>query len=107
MIAKRNPDASSGASGSVIRPATTLPSGRRRRIIHHVEKVSQLLLLRTQVSDVVLGCDGLQRDTFDDGQAVPLETRSLRGVVRQQTHGSHAEVDEDLRADAVVAWVGR
>ena len=50
---------------------------------------------------------GPERDPLDDRQAVALEAGALGGVVRQQTHRAHAEVDEDLRADAVVALVGR
>ena len=49
----------------------------------------------------------VQRDPLDDLETVALEAAVLRGVVRHQPHRRDAEVDEDLRADAVLARVGR
>ena len=50
---------------------------------------------------------GLQRDPLDDLETVALEAAVLRRVVRHQPHRGDAEVDEDLRADAVLARIGR
>ena len=49
----------------------------------------------------------LERDALVDREAVALEPRALRRVVRQQPHRTHAEVHEDLCADAVLARVRR
>ena len=40
-------------------------------------------------------------------EAVALEADQLAGIVGDQTDGLEAEVEQDLRADAVVAQVGR
>ena len=50
---------------------------------------------------------GLHRHPLDDLEAVALDAAVLRRVVRHQPHRRDAEVDEDLRADAVLARVGR
>ena len=49
----------------------------------------------------------LHRHPLDDLEAVTLDAAVLRRVVRHQPHRGDAEVDEDLRADAVLARVGR
>src|SRR5262249_45155614 len=48
----------------------------------------------------------LDRNALDDLQAVGFEAYPLLGVVREQTQVLHAEIDEHLRADTVVALVG-
>ena len=47
------------------------------------------------------------RDPLDDLEAEALEAAVLRRVVRHQAHRRDAEIDEDLRADAVLTGVGR
>jgi hypothetical protein len=62
--------------------------------------------LGPQVFDVARVRTRLERDALQDRQAVALEPGALGRVVRQQAHRLHPEVDEDLRADPVVARVG-
>src|SRR5262245_42452492 len=71
--------------------------------LHLREKVSHLLLLGLQVTEVGAGRARLQRQTLHDLQAVPLDGDVLLGIVGQQTDLAQAQVVEDLRADAVVA----
>ena len=59
-----------------------------------------------QVADVLGVGAHRQRHALDDVQAVAVQADPLGRVVGQQPHRPHAEVDEDLRADAVVAGVG-
>ena len=49
----------------------------------------------------------LHRDASYDFKTVPFEPEDLLGIVRDQAHLAHAEVGQDLRADAVVAFVDR
>src|SRR6266480_5767391 len=64
-MAKCNPDASSGVSGGFIRPDNGLSSGDD---IFEIEIVAQLLLLRSEIGDVVLRRSRLQRNAFDDSE---------------------------------------
>jgi hypothetical protein len=74
-------------------------------LAHEVEDVSELLFLGSEILEVlVVGCD-LQGQPFDDGETVSLDARALAGVVGDDAHLSDAEVEEDLRADAVVAKI--
>ena len=50
---------------------------------------------------------GLQLDPLGDVEAEALEPAVLHGIVRHETHGGHAEVDQHLGADAVLAAVDR
>ena len=50
---------------------------------------------------------GRERDPVDDLEAEAVETAVLRRVVRHEPHRGDAEVDEDLRADPVLAGVDR
>ena len=45
----------------------------------------------------------LQRQPVDDRETVALEAAALGGIVGEQPHGGDAEIDEDLRADPVLA----
>src|SRR5262245_39746079 len=74
---------------------------------HEVEHVPELLLLRAQVLQVLLVRLDLERDAVDDGEAVALDAGPLARVVGDEPHAAYAEVAQDLRADAVVAHVGR
>ena len=49
---------------------------------------------------------GFDRNDFRDFQAIAFEADDFLRVVREETHLAHAEVEEDLRADAVVAQLG-
>src|SRR4051794_4657057 len=72
-----------------------------------VEYVAELLPLRPQVADVPRVRRRLKGDALGDLQSIALEAGALRRVVRQEPHRRDAEVDEDLRADPVVARVRR
>ena len=72
-----------------------------------VQDVAELVALGPQVAEVVLLRRHLDRHRRGDRQAVALEPDDLARVVGQQADGREAEVGEDLRADAVVAQVGR
>src|SRR5688572_22603943 len=78
-----------------------------------IEQVAHLVALRREVADVVRVRRYLDRHAVDDLEAVPVEARAaqlaehvevadLDRVVRHQPHPPHAEVHEDLRADAVL-----
>src|SRR6476469_9932066 len=84
------------AEPGVLRPAAEV-----------VEDVTQLLAFRPQVAEVLLGGFGLQGNPLLDRQAVAFEAGALRRVVREQPHRPYAEVEQDLRADPVVARVRR
>jgi hypothetical protein len=68
--------------------------------------VPELVALRAEVLPVRLGRRNLDRDALGDVQPVPLEADDLLRVVGQELEVLDAEVDEDLRADPVVAQVG-
>ena len=46
-----------------------------------------------------------ERHALDDLQAIALQPRALRGIVRQETNGGKPEIGEDLCADAIVAEI--
>src|SRR6266851_10097938 len=72
-----------------------------------LQKVSELVFLGLQVALVVgIGFDA-DRDALDDLQTESFESVDLLGVVRQQPDLPHAEVVDDLAADAVVPFVWR
>src|SRR5215212_3527343 len=88
-----------GVSGlRVPRPETLLPSRR--------QQVSQLFPLGAQVLRVLLIRGGLDADTVLDPETVALEADELLGVVRDDADRPQAQVEQDLRADSVVAEVG-
>src|SRR5262249_20204865 len=70
-----------------------------------LQQVAHLLALRRQVTAVVLVGRDLDRHALDDAQPVAVDPDHLLGVVRQQPDLPHAEVDQDLCADAVVPQV--
>ena len=67
--------------------------------------MTHAIALGHQVADVVGVGPHRQRHALDDVQAVPIQTDALGRVVGEQPHRPDAEVDEDLRTDAVVAGV--
>ena len=52
-------------------------------------------------------CGRFDRHDFHDLQAIALKSDDLLRIVREETHFAHAEVEQDLRADSVVAQFGR
>src|ERR1700722_1600752 len=76
-------------------------------VIKSLQKVSQALLLGAQVLDVLRVGVRVETHPIDDVEAEALKTAVFGGVVGHEAHLGHAEVDEDLRADAVLAAVDR
>src|SRR5579884_1591980 len=114
-IANRSPDATSGPSYTVAITASPR-SARADRTGGPAsdafrgpqpEQVPHLLLLRQQVALVLGAHRRLDLLHVHDLQPERLEPHALRGVVGHEPHAPHAEVYQDLRADAVVAGVGR
>src|SRR5205807_552386 len=69
------------------------------------EEVPELVALRAQVPVVVRRGRRLDGDALDDLQAVRFEAHPLLRVVREQAQVLHAQIDEDLSTDPVVALV--
>src|SRR6266542_1643543 len=69
--------------------------------------MAHALALGAQVAQVLWVGIGLQRHALDDVQAVALQATVLGRGVGHQPHGGDPEVDQDLRADAVLAVVHR
>src|SRR6266536_3051294 len=70
-----------------------------------VQQVAHALPLGAQVAQVLGVRVSLEQHALDDLQAVAVQATVLGGVVGHQPHGGDAEVDQDLRADAVLAVV--
>src|SRR6266849_55216 len=118
--AEAAPSASFFEIGSLNRAATTAkrPAGARRTpcldcgagpaisIRQRREEVAHLLALGHQVALVALGGRNLDRHALDHLEPIPLDADDLLRVVREDAQAFRAEIDEDLRADAVVAQVG-
>ena len=66
-----------------------------------------LLAFRIQVMLVELARFDHDGDAFVDDEAVAVDADHFHRVVREQAEMFHAEVEQDLRADAVFAEVGR
>src|SRR6185436_7088954 len=86
--------------GTGARPA--MRSVRERR-----QLVTELVALRVEIFPIGVVRGNLDRHALDDGEAVALEPHALARIVREQSQILDAEVDEHLRADAVVPWIGR
>ena len=67
--------------------------------------MSHLFLLHRHIFAVKLICVHDDRHALDDLQAIALQPRALRGIVRQETNGRKPEIGEDLCADAIVAEI--
>src|SRR5690606_15257556 len=65
----------------------------------------QLRPLRLQVQPVVRAGRDLERLATRDRQTVALKADDLARIVRQQTDRAEPEIEQDLRADAVVTQV--
>ncbi len=68
--------------------------------------MTHLLALGHEVALVALGGGNLDRHALDHLEAVPLDAHDLLRIVREDAQTLRAEVDQDLRADAVVAQIG-
>src|SRR5690349_20059791 len=102
--ATRTPRPSSTSPDSAYSPT---PSASSELLVLELEQVAHLLLLGPQVRDVLTRRSHVQRDALRDLEAEPVEPAVLGRVVRHELHGRDAEVDQDLRTDAVLARVGR
>src|SRR5690242_8376860 len=71
------------------------------------QQVTHLYPLGFQVAGVVRVWLTLDRHLFDHLDAVTFEADHLLRVVGEETKLAHAEIVEDLRADAVIAQVAR
>ena len=72
-----------------------------------LEKMAKLRLFRRQVSGVVRIRGRSNRKLFDDFEIMTLQADHLAGIVSQQANLAHAEIDEDLRAEPVIAKIHR
>src|SRR6185295_63165 len=75
---------------------------RQNLILHRGQFVPELLFLRLEVAPRRIMRGNLERDPFGDRQPVALDADQLARVVAEQTHRAHAELAEDLHADAVI-----
>src|SRR3989441_2484558 len=80
------------------RPAISVREGR--------EEMPELVALRAQVFQIRVGRRDLDRHALGDVQAVALQPDDLLRVVGEEREVLHAQVDENLGADPVVAQVG-
>ena len=67
--------------------------------------MAHLFLLRFQVEAVMVGRRHLNRHTIGDFETELGELINLIGVIGQKTHGLHAQIAQDLRADEVLAFI--
>src|SRR5262249_26278405 len=67
--------------------------------------VSHSLALSAQVGDVVVRRSRRHGDALDDLEVKTFKAFKLGGVVGHEPQSTHAELDEDLSADAVLARV--
>src|SRR5258707_1249513 len=67
--------------------------------------MAELVLLRFQILEIVRVRRDLDRHRLDDVQAIAFQADDLARVVGQQADVAHAEIDKDLRADAVLPKV--
>src|SRR5439155_3679942 len=76
-------------------------------LLHFVQQVAELVLLRLQIAPVGIVGRDLDRYTLLDAESVAVKADDLLGIVGQQANVADAQVNEDLRADAVVTKVWR
>src|SRR5687767_1005205 len=104
--ARRMPVASSGPSAPAYSPISVLSVLSDLAHLLEIEEMPELALLRAQIRDVlVVGLD-VQWHALHDRKTVAVESAVLGGIVGHEPHRRDAEVDQDLRADAVLARVG-
>src|SRR5438876_8530500 len=97
--AKRPAGTARGREG--VRGARPAMSVRERR-----EEVAHLVALGQEVSPVVLSGRDLDGHALDDLETIAFDADDLLRVVGEDPQTLGAEIDEDLRPDAVVAQVG-
>ena len=68
--------------------------------------MSQLFLLGAQIIAIPLVGRNLDRDALDDAKPIAIQADHLLGVVGEESNLPDAQIDENLRADAVMAQVG-
>jgi len=78
----------------------------RPSTLDELQQMPELVALGAQVGVARLGGRDLERHALHDLEAVAGEADVLVGIVGHQAHPAHAEVAQDLGADAVVALVG-
>src|SRR3954452_6054000 len=98
-MATRRPLASSSPSNAAYSPKFVVLD------VVDVQEMAELLLLRAKVRDVLHVRLGQERHALGDLESVTLEAAVLAHVVRHQPHRGDTEVDENLRADAVLTRV--
>src|SRR5476651_136531 len=70
------------------------------------KQMSHLCLLGFEVLRIVRIGFAANRDLLDHLDSVTLKTDDLLRVVREESKLSHAEIEENLRAEAVITQVG-
>src|SRR5690606_28600160 len=70
------------------------------------EEVTELGSLGLKIGSVLIGGGRLDAHTILEHQTVAVEAHELARVVGEYANGTHAEIEQNLRADAVVAKVG-
>src|SRR5216684_477000 len=88
--------------GASLRPWALSP----KPFLHRRQFVPHLVLLGLEVSTRRLRGGNFERQPLRDGQAVTFDADELPRVVAEQPHRTHAEIAQNLHADAVVALVG-
>src|SRR5881409_3550159 len=71
----------------------------------HAQQMAHLVALGVEVRAVRRVRTDLDRDPLDDLEAIERHARLLR-IVREDARAPHAEIHEDLDADAVLAVIG-
>src|SRR5215469_3897189 len=84
-----------------------LPDRGARELAHEMEHVAELFFLGPKIVEILRVGLHLERDAFHDREAVALDAGALAGVVGDEAHLAHPEVDENLCAHPVVAQVRR
>src|SRR5687767_187579 len=70
------------------------------------EQVSELLALCVEIARVFLSRGRNDRDAILDLESVSLESDQLPRIVRQRTDSLQSEIEQDLRANSIVAKIG-
>src|SRR5689334_8697815 len=65
----------------------------------------ELVFLRPEIADIRGPGRHFDRNAFDHFESVAFNADDLSWIVREQADFSQAEIDEDLRAGAIVAQI--
>src|SRR5215472_5353921 len=93
------------ARNDVERPFGLRDSWTRRRGLRHLQQVAQLRSFCLEIFGIMRIGLGPDRYLLDHFEAVSLEPDNFLRVICQESELSHAEVEKNLRAQAVVAQV--